>query len=53
VIACDRREAAQTSDAVFSRLTNRRSCRPSAAEAAVTALSRMKPKRRSMLVCDF
>ena len=42
--------SAQTSPLVFSVVTRRLSMRPSAAEADVTALSRMKPNFRSMLM---
>lgn len=45
--------SAQTSDEVLSVFTSLGSIRPSACAAEVTALSRMKPKRRSMLMWDF
>ena len=53
-LLCDRYAlSAQTSDEVFCVVTRCRSMRPSAAEAEVTALSRMKPYRRSMAMWDL
>jgi hypothetical protein len=51
---CDRYAlSAQTSDEVLSVVTNRGSIRPSAWDADVVALSRMKPKRRSIAMWDL
>lgn len=42
--------SAKTSEEVFCVVANRGSIRPSAYDAEVTALSRMKPKRRSIAI---
>lgn len=45
--------SAQTSPPVLSVVTMRRSTRPSASAAEVTAAARMKPNRRSMVIWLF
>ncbi len=53
-LRCDRYAlSAQTSEEVLSVVTRVRNSRPSGEEADVTVCPRMKPNRRSMLMCDL